>query len=182
MLIRLLTAADLVKFPTSLPGGDVWYELDDGYLVVHSPATAIQSRAQVLVLSHLHSAEARGIGKLLGRAGIILRRNPDRVVGPSVSLIDQDQWPPKVSAEDFLETMPKLVVEIRSKNDSLPEIESKAAEYLAAGVVEIWVLDPEVQTIAKYSAGGVVVLGTSESLTSELLPGFRVAVEQFFAE
>ena len=179
---RLLTAADLARPPTSLPGGDVRYELADGILVIHSPPTGVCGRSQALALSHLHSAEARGVGKLLGRAGVILRRNPDRVVGPAVSLIGRDQWPPKVSPEDFLETIPKLVVEIRSKNDTLPEIESKIAEYLAAGVVEVWVLDPEDQTVAKHHAEGVQILTPDQSLTSDLLLGFNVSVALFFAD
>ena len=180
--LRLLTIADVAKMPTSLPSGDVWYELDDGILVVHPPATGVQSRAQVLVLSHLHAAEAREIGKLCGRVGIVLRRNPDRVVGPAVSLIGRDQWPPKVTPEDFLETIPKLVVEIRSKNDTMPEIESKVAEYLAAGVIEVWVLDPENKSIAKHRADGVTLLDETEVLESELLPRFNVSVAQFFAD
>ena len=179
---RLLTADDLAKLPTSLPSGDVWYELDNGILVVHSPPTGKQGRCQALVLSYLHLVEASGAGKVLGRAGIILRRSPDRVVGPPVSLIGRDEWPPKVSPEDFLETIPKLVVEIRSKNDTLPEIESKVAEYKAAGVVEVWVLDPEEQSIAVHTAGSVRICALGEPLTSDLLPGFSVPVHLFFAD
>ena len=54
--------------------------------------------------------------------------------------------------------------------------------YLAAGAVEVWVLDPDAQTIAKHTATGVSALCGGELLTSELLPGFRVAVSHFFAE
>lgn len=126
--------------------------------------------------------EASRADRVLGRAGIILRRNPDRVVGPAVSLLGRDQWPPKVSAEDFLETIPKLIVEIRSKYDTSPEVGSKVAEYLAAGAVEVWVLDPETQTIAKHRADGMWSSAESEILESELLPGFYVRVDHFFAE
>jgi len=56
------------------------------------------------------------------------------------------------------------------------------AEYLAAGVVEVWVLDPELQTIAKHVTGGMTLLAPSETLTSELLPGFNVSVALFFAD
>ena len=127
-------------------------------------------------------AESKGLGRAYGEVGIVLRRNPDRVVGPAVSLIGRDQWPPKVTPEDFLETIPKLVVEIRSKNDTMPEIESKVAEYLAAGVIEVWVLDPENKSIAKHRADGVTLLDETEVLESELLPRFNVSVAQFFAD
>ena len=87
-----------------------------------------------------------------------------------------------MTPEDFLETIPKLVVEIRSKNDTMPEIESKVAEYLAAGVIEVWVLDPENKSIAKHRADGVTLLDETEVLESELLPRFNVSVAQFFAD
>ena len=180
---RLLTAADLAKMPTSLPDGDVRYELDDGVLVVMAPPGGDHGRKQNKVCTLLtNEAESKGLGHAYGEVGIILRRGPDRVPGADAAFLTSDQLPAKYSREGYLETIPKLVVEIRSKNDTLPEIESKVAEYLAAGVVEVWVLDAEVRTISKHLASGVQLLKPSESLTSELLPGFRVPVEKFFAE
>ena len=40
--------------------------------------------------------------------------------------------PIRESREGYLETIPELVVEIRSKNDSSAEINQKIAEYLAS--------------------------------------------------
>ncbi len=127
-------------------------------------------------------AEMKGLGRAFSEVGIVLRRGPDRVPGADAAFLTTDQLPPRYTREGYFETIPKLVVEIRSKNDTLPEIESKVAEYLAAGVVEIWVLDPEVQTIAMHTGGGVVILGAGEALTSAVLPGFSVPVHLFFAD
>ncbi len=133
-------------------------------------------------MRYLQSIESSGIGKLYGRVGINLRRNPDRVVGPAISVVFNAQRPIRFSPEDFLATIPKLVVEIRSKNDSLGEIESKVAEYLAAGVIEVWVLDPEDQSIAKHMSGEVRTFATADTLTSDLLPGFQVPVAHFLVD
>ncbi len=179
---RLLTAADLANLPTSILGGDVWYELDDGIPVVHTPQTAKQSRCWTHVLRYLHTVESSGDFKLLGRTGVVLRRDPDRVVGPAISLLDRNRWPPKVSPEDFLETIPDLIVEIRGKKDTILGVGGKVAEYLVAGVIEVWMLDPELHTVATHTVAGNRTLRADESLTSELLPAFRVAVDQFFAE
>ena len=180
---RLLTAADLAKMPTSLPDGDVRYELDDGVLVAMAPPGGEHGFKQSELLRYLIvEAQLKDLGRASGEVGIVLRRKPDRVVGADAAFLTKDQLPAKYSREGYLETIPKLVVEIRSKNDTLPEIESKVAEYLAAGVVEVWVLDPEVQTIAKHVTGGMTLLSPSETLTSELLPGFNVSVALFFAD
>jgi Uma2 family endonuclease len=180
---RLLTAADLAQMPTSLPDGDVRYELNDGVLVIMAPAGGEHAFKQSNVLRYLIiEGQLKGSGRPGGEGGIVLRRKPDRVVEPDAFFFTKDQLPVRYSREGYLETIPKLVVEIRSKNDTLPEIESKVAEYLAAGVVEVWVLDPDVKTIAKHTTGGVVVLSANEALTSDLLPGFSVPVHLFFAE
>lgn len=180
---RLLTAADLAKMPTSLPGGDVRYELDDGVLVAMAPPGGDHGRKQNKVCTLLtNEAESKGLGHAYGEVGIILRRGPDRVPGADAAFLTSDQLPAKYSREGYLETIPKLVVEIRSKNDTLPELESKVAEYLAAGVVEVWVLDPEDKSIAKHRADGVRLLDETGVLEFELLPGFSVPVARFFAE
>ncbi len=180
---RLLTAADLAAMPTSLPGGDVKYELDDGVLLVMAPPGGDHGRKQHVVGRILdREAEQKGLGHAYSEVGIVLRRGPDRIPGADAAFLTTDQLPARYSREGYLETIPKLIVEIRSKNDTLPEIESKVAEYLAAGAVEVWVLDPDAKMIAKHTAAGVATLSVEESLTSELLPGFLVAVAQFFAE
>ena len=46
--------------------------------------------------------------------------------------------------------MPDLVVEVRSKNDTAAEVESKVASYLQGGVKVVWVADPSAKTIAAY--------------------------------
>ncbi len=127
-------------------------------------------------------AELKGLGRAYGEVGIVLRRGPDRVPGADAAFLTTDQLPVRYTREGYLETIPKLVVEIRSKNDTLPEIESKVAEYLAAGVVEVWVLDPEDQSIAQHTAGSIRTCVSGEPLTSNLLPGFSVPVHLFFAD
>lgn len=180
---RLLTAADLAKMPTSLPGGDVKYELDDGVLVAMAPPGGDHGRKQHVVGRILdREAEGKGLGRAYGEVGIVLRRGPDRVPGADAAFLTTDQLPARYTREGYLETIPKLIVEIRSKNDTLTEIASKVAEYHTAGAVEVWVLDPEEQTIAVHTVGNVRTVASAEPLTSELLPGFSVPVSHFFAD
>ncbi len=176
---RLLTVADLAE----MPDGDVRYELDDGVLVAMAPPGGDHGRKQNSVGFYLRlEAELKGLGRAYSEVGIVLRRGPDRVPGADAAFLTADQLPARYTREGYLETIPKLVVEIRSKNDTLLEIESKVAEYLAAGVVEVWVLDSEDQSIAVHTAGSVRTCATGEPLTSDLLPGFSVPVHLFFAD
>ena len=69
-------------------------------------------------------------------------RNPDRLVGADAVFIANSSLPIRESSEGYLETIPDLVVEVRSKNDTLPAVQRKVDDYLTAGVKVVWVVDP----------------------------------------
>ena len=180
---RLFTVADLAAMPDALPSGPVRYELDDGVLIAMAPAADIHSAKQFVagVILYLH-AQAKGLGEGRTESAIILRRNPDRVAIADAAFLTTDQFPLKHSKEGYLETIPKLTVEVKSKNDSWPEVESKVAEYLAAGVELVWVLDQKASAIRAYAANQPTqVFAAADTLTAPFLPGFAVPVADFFA-
>jgi Uma2 family endonuclease len=179
---RLLTAADLAALPTSLPTGDVRYELNDGRLVVMPPPGDIHGKRQGKIIRYLDSeAEERGLGEMRGEVGIVLRRNPDRVVGADAAFILTKSLPVRRTKEGYLETIPELVVEIRSKNDRTNKVRAKKEEYFQAGVSVVWVLDPDEQTVtAYYSPSQSRVFRSGDTLVCDLLPGFAVPVDKLF--
>lgn len=181
---RLLTVADLAAFPDQLPSGPVKYELADGRLVtLMAPPRGdhgrMQLRVGIILFSH---AEKPGLGEAFGEVGVILRRNPDTVRAPDAAFVLKRSLPVRMSPEGYLETIPELVVEVRSKNDSLPELRAKADEYLDAGVQIVWLVDPASTTVtvcrAKQSPRK---LGVGDVLKAEgVIPGFRVPVAELF--
>ncbi len=72
-------------------------------------------------------------------------------------------------------------MEVRGRHESREELSSKAAEYLAAGVKLVWVLDDTEFTITACSAFHTVVFAAPDLLTAPSLPGFAVPVADFFA-
>jgi len=168
--------------PTSLPSGDVRYELDDGELVTMAPPGDVHAKRQARIVHHLILAEDAGLGEARGEVSVILRRNPDRVVAPDAAFILAASLPARRSSEGYLETIPELVVEVRSKNDSIPEIVAKCEEYFRAGVRVVWVIDPDARTVAAHHAdGSVQIVRETDTLTSGLLPGFALPVTMLFA-
>lgn len=180
---KLLTAADLAVLPKRLPSGDVRYELDDGRLVVMPPPGDVHGRRQAKIVSYLMTeAEDRGLGEVRGEVGVVLRRNPDRVVGPDAVFVLARSLPVARSPEGYLETIPEIVVEIRSKTDTDAEVARKTQEYLAAGVVVVWVIDPDARTVTECRAGRPPrVFAAADTLACDLLPGFAVPVARLFA-
>jgi Uma2 family endonuclease len=179
---KLLTAADLAAMRTDLPGGTVKYELNDGVLVVMAPPGEIHGISLGHAYYHLRTeTQHRGIGEARGETGVILRRNPDRVVGPDAVFILARSLPTRRTPEGYLETIPELVVEVRSKNDTNAEIVAKAEEYFAAGVQVVWIVDPTTRTLAAHRPDtSVIVFRGDEPVTCDLLPGFAVPAARFF--
>src|SRR5439155_6855587 len=132
---RLWTVADLAALPSELPSGPAKYELDNGSLIIMSLPDYEHGAVQGNFLLELkRQGEERGLGKAGGEVRIILWRNPDRVVGPEALFVANASLPLRLSREKYLETIPDLVVEVRSKNDTLPEVEKKVNDYIKAGI------------------------------------------------
>ncbi len=127
--------------------------------------------------------ERRGLGKARsGGVGVILRKDPDRVVGPDAVFVCQSSLPIQTSKEGYLETIPDLVVEVRSKNDTGPEIARKVQDYLKAGVRAVWVSDPGKRTVTIHRPGQKAkVLHENDVVTiPDIIPGFELPVRDVF--
>jgi len=180
---RLLTCADVAALPESLPSGDVRYELDNGELIVMPPPGDIHGAIQLNLGAELKlQGERRGLGKARTEVGVILWRDPDRLVGADAAFIARQSLPLKVSSEGYLETIPDLVVEVRSKNDTVEELEDKVHDYLTAGVRVVWVVDHNSRTVTESRSGTPQrVWADDETLTCEdIIPGFRADIAELF--
>jgi Uma2 family endonuclease len=177
---KLFTVADLALLPSDLPSGTVLYELDNGRLVTMPPPGDIHGAIEGNLIAALKiQGEARGLGKARsGDVGIILWRDPDRVVGADAVFVSNNLLPVRRSSEGYLETIPELVVEVRSKNDTLPAVQRKVEDYLTAGVRVVWVADAAARTVAAYRRGtDPRVFTEDETITVEdVIPGFRLLV------
>jgi Uma2 family endonuclease len=127
--------------------------------------------------------ERRGHGKTRsGEVGVVLWRDPDRVVGADAVFIANRSLPIRRSGQGYLETIPDLVVEVRSKNDTGAKIADKVGDYLKAGVQVVWVADPQTRTVSVHRRDQEPqVLGEDDTLTVEdIIPGFRMRVADVF--
>jgi Uma2 family endonuclease len=181
---RLLTAADLEALPDDLPSGPVLYELDDGRLIIMAPPGDLHGACESNLVYQLKlQGEMKGHGKARsGDTGIILRRKPDRVFGADALFVCNARLPIRTSPEGYLETIPDLVGEVRSKNDRPGRIADKVAKYLAAGVRLVWVLDPKTQTVTAHRPDQPPrAFAAAETLTADdVIPDFAVSVADLF--
>lgn len=84
----------------------------------------------------------------------------------------------------FIHGAPDLAVEIVSQDRSLAELTTKAREYIEAGTLLVWVVDPPTRTVRVHQPGlSVVTLSRDDTLDGgEILPGFTLPLSRLFAE
>ena len=76
--------------------------------------------------------------------------------------------------------VPDLAIEIASPNDTYDSLQLKKQRYLSAGVREVWLISPKTQEILIFTKDGVSRLHASGVLTTDLLPGVAISVEELF--
>jgi Uma2 family endonuclease len=159
-------------------------ELIDGEIIKLSPGGPLHSYVSNNIGTILWSfVEAQGIGWVLGNeAGIRIREDLPRSRGADVLYISFKRLPEGDLPEAFLKVPPELIVEVLKSNGSFDGIDDKIADYHSIGVDMVWVADPKSKMVKKFPRGAaaVTVSADGEIDGGEILPGFKVAVAQFF--
>jgi len=181
---RPFTAADLAEMPRDLPSGPVHFELDNGRLVAMSPPGRRHGLVECRISVALSDAvDESNLGEVYtGETGIVLWRNPDRVVGADVAFISQASLPAKESREGYLETIPDLVVEVVSKNDTGPYVQRKVDDYLRAGVRMVWVADPDARTLTEHRRDAKPRLFAQDEIVElpDMIPSLKLSLKEVF--
>jgi Uma2 family endonuclease len=176
---RLITADDLWNM-----GGDQRRELVRGELRTMAPSGS-EHGAIIVNLSVLLAVYVKQhkLGVVFGaETGFVLARDPDVVRGADVSFVKATRIPPSGIPKKFWEGGPDLAVEVVSPSDSLEEVEEKVDDYLNAGTLLVWVVNPRRRTIAIHQPGqNPRVLHEDDTLHGEdVVPGFQCRVAETF--
>lgn len=102
---------------------------------------------------------------------------------PDVAWIAKERWDalPLEEQEKFAKICPDFVIELRSRTDSLTQLQTKMEEYLANGVRLGWLIDPMSQQVAIYRPNQAVeIISLPTTLSGEnVLPGLTLELPLF---
>lgn len=184
---RAMTAEQLYANPVA----HARTELVRGQMLVHEPASwthgDVAARILVAISEHL-TAERRANGwpwprgrVVAAETGFTLSRSPDTVRAPDVAYVRMDRCPTQPPAA-FPEFAPDLVVEVLSPSDRAAAVREKVADWLAAGTLLVWVVDPTRQTARACRADGSEshVAATDALQGEDVLPGLHLALADLF--
>ncbi|MEH2105188.1 Uma2 family endonuclease [Nostoc sp.] len=113
-------------------------------------------------------------------SGFTLPNGAER--SPDVSWVKIERWNALTpeQQEKFAPICPDFVVELRSRTDSLKELQEKMQEYIENGAQLGWLIDRKNKRVEIYRPGkDVEILDNPVSLSGEnVLPGFVLHLEQ----
>jgi Uma2 family endonuclease len=166
---------------------DKYFELGDigpaelvrGELVMMSPAffnhgwivTKIDTTLASFVYSHR-------LGVVVsGEAGFLIEKNPDTVRVPDVAFIRSERMPPE-GVPKFFPGAPDLAVEVLSPSDRPAEISAKMQDWLRAGCLLVWLVDPRTRTVTVHCRDTEPkTFSETDTLDCpDLIPGFSIPV------
>jgi Uma2 family endonuclease len=153
------------EFKMMIPAGD-----EHGRIIV-TLTYAVTDHVKSRQLGILHGAET----------GFILSRDPDSVRAPDLAFTRSERASPPVCG--FVPGAPDLAVEVLSPDDRPGHVRERVAEWLEAGTLVVWVVDPCRRTVAVHETGQApAVFGESDLLSGGALqPGYKLAVREVFA-
>lgn len=122
-----------------------------------------------------------GLGRVVSNdSGVITERGPDTMRGPDVAFYSYERVPRGPLPAGYWPA-PELAVEVRSPSERTSNVLAKVSEYLAAGVTEVWLVEPADTTVMVYSEEFNRAFGLGDEITSpKLFPDLRIPVRSLF--
>jgi Uma2 family endonuclease len=191
-----MTIADLEQLQTQHP--DWQMELVDGSIVVMGPSDYESDEITIEFARVMANwVRPRQLGRVTGSAaGFILskseeedssnengsngQKEPRNLRAPDVSFVRANRL--KRTKRDFVELVPDLMVEVKSKTDRVKPLVKKIKLFLELGAVVGILIDPDKRTLTVYRQNqSPVTLSDGDTLTvPELLPGWELAISELW--
>jgi Uma2 family endonuclease len=162
-----------------LTDDEVYYrELVDGELVdVSGNLPPHHMTRDRLISSLLTWLDSGGTGTALSEQDYDFLGN---VHGPDVTYFRPDKRKLLELYKRVQRFVPDLAVEIASASDTHDGLIRKKNRYRCSGTPEVWLISLEGREIAIYSSAADRILHAGDTVTSTLLPGFTLAIDDLF--
>jgi Uma2 family endonuclease len=167
----------------ALPETDITYELKDGQAIPKmSPKFFHSSITGAIYLILRQWCQKRGrVG--IEWAVILTRNGKTWVPVPDLTYVSFERLPADWMKDEACPVAPELVIEIISPGQSFGDLVEKAADYLNAGVLKVWIVDTQARSITIfYPEKPPQTLRGTSLLTNSLLEGLQLTPQQIFQQ
>lgn len=143
----------------ALPDDDVACELIDGQAVPKMSPKFFHSMVQSALLILMYEW-CEGRGRVGTECSVILKRQgKDWVPAPDLLYISYERLPADWMKDEACPTPCELAIEIISPGQTFGELTAKATDYLAAGVLRVWIIDKITVNDSEYGDGDRFLIG-----------------------
>jgi Uma2 family endonuclease len=174
----LLSAEEFDNYPFE---EDKRYELDEGELIEMTRPAYRHNRVLKNLIFFLEIYFRKNLlGEVLLSENLYalsptIRRAPDA----AIILGNRSE---ELADARVIGIIPDIAAEVLSPSETPRMINRKLKQYFAAGVKEVWLIHPEAREVEICTGAGVPdTLADGDSLTSRLLPGFELSLQELFA-
>ncbi len=181
-----LTIPDLEALQQAHP--DWQMELVDGEIVVMGPSDYESDEISIRFAAYLWNwVNPRKLGRVTGSsAGFILPADGGdspknrNLRAPDVSFVRAAQL--KRTQRDFVELVPDLIVEVKSKTDQIEKLVTKIQMFLRLGTEVGILIDPDRLTLTVYQLHQepVVLTDGNTLILPQMLPGWELAISELW--
>ena len=147
-------------------------------------ANSVASRLQIIMGHHTIRAK---LGETLMEALVKLPAPINRNRRPDLCFYSYNRWPknkPVAGRQNGRDAVPDLAVEVISPSDFAEDNHEKLVEYFQAGVLQVWVIYPQLGLLYIYdsvvSARGYTKTDVIDGGT--ILPGFQFTLSELFPD
>lgn len=174
---RKLTLAEFL----ALPAGDVANEFIEGQVVTKASPKRFHAGVQKALLI-LIDIWAKNRGHLYSEWAVLLKRNnADWVPVPDITYISYNRLAADWIEDTACPVAPELVIEIISLGQTFGELSQKATDYLAAGVLRVWIVDSQARSITVFYPDAPPRTYTkSTPIIDSIFAGLELTPEQIF--
>jgi Uma2 family endonuclease len=160
-------------------------ELVDGVVIVHEPLRLHQWVMFRLALAlHNWSSAQSGRGEM--SMPLDVKLDDHNVFGPDILWYADGRVPGLRDPRPY--PIPDLAVEVRSPSTWRYDIGAKKARYEQFGLAELWLVDTAADVLIAFRRSSskapdfdvALDFGRGDALTSPLLPGFALALDEVF--
>ncbi len=157
---------------------DITYELIDGIAIPKMSPKYFHARSARKILNILEEwAKDRGRAEMEWAFDL----SDDYTPVPDLIYVSFDRLPASWNENTACPVIPELAIEIISPGQTFGQMTQKASNYLTAGVLQVWVVDPAAQSITVFYPDRVPVTYMGESvIKDDLFPELSVSLDRIF--
>lgn len=154
-----------------------------GELVIMPPVGGVSGNREADLITDLNLWNRQTQRGRVFSSSTIFRLPNGGSRSPDAAWVTNERWESLTPEEQekFPPICPDFVIELRSRTDSLSELQEKMQEYLNSGLRLGWLINPQAQQVEIYRANQTVeIVQLPMSLSGEdVLPGFRLDLSVF---